>query len=146
MCVCVSVSMSVSAYIHHKRTRHTHRVVSQLLAEMDGLGGGAANSLFVMGATNRPDLIDPALLRPGRFDRLLYCGVCVWMRVCVWILVCVWMRVNMCACVCVCARARERDRESERERERESTYLSMSIHLSIYLSVQVWGATVILPR
>ena len=54
------------------------RVVSQLLAEMDGLGADAAGgggSLFVMGATNRPDLIDPALLRPGRFDRLLYCGV-----------------------------------------------------------------------
>ena len=54
------------------------RVVSQLLAEMDGLGGdaaGGAGTLFIMGATNRPDLIDPALLRPGRFDRLLYCGV-----------------------------------------------------------------------
>jgi len=38
-----------------------------------GLAGGA--SLFLMGASNRPDLIDPALLRPGRFDRLLYCGV-----------------------------------------------------------------------
>jgi hypothetical protein len=38
-----------------------------------GLVGGA--SLFLMGASNRPDLIDPALLRPGRFDRLLYCGV-----------------------------------------------------------------------
>jgi peroxin-6 len=54
------------------------RVVSQLLAEMDGMGAGSGaggNQLFVMGATNRPDLIDPALLRPGRFDRLLYCGV-----------------------------------------------------------------------
>jgi len=49
------------------------RVVSQLLAELDGIGGG--QHLFVMAATNRPDLIDPALLRPGRFDKLLYCGV-----------------------------------------------------------------------
>ncbi|GLH07457.1 Transitional endoplasmic reticulum ATPase TER94 [Gryllus bimaculatus] len=50
------------------------RVVSQLLAEMDGLQ--KSTQLFVIGATNRPDLIDPALLRPGRFDKLLYVGVC----------------------------------------------------------------------
>lgn len=49
------------------------RVVSQLLAEMDGIN--KSNSVFVIGATNRPDLIDPALLRPGRFDRLLYVGI-----------------------------------------------------------------------
>lgn len=49
------------------------RIVSQLLAELDGLH--KSNDLFVIGATNRPDLIDPALLRPGRFDRLLYLGV-----------------------------------------------------------------------
>lgn len=48
------------------------RVVSQLLSEMDGLNKSAL--LFVIGATNRPDLIDPALLRPGRFDKLLYVG------------------------------------------------------------------------
>ncbi|XP_067006737.2 peroxisomal ATPase PEX6 isoform X2 [Anabrus simplex] len=50
------------------------RVVSQLLAELDGLQ--KSTHLFVIGATNRPDLIDPALLRPGRFDKLLYVGVC----------------------------------------------------------------------
>lgn len=51
------------------------RIVSQLLAELDGLGGGKGSELvFVIGATNRPDLLDPSLLRPGRFDRLLYCG------------------------------------------------------------------------
>ncbi|KAI4499158.1 hypothetical protein M0802_005741 [Mischocyttarus mexicanus] len=49
------------------------RVVSQLLAEMDGLE--KANNIFIIGATNRPDLIDPALLRPGRFDKLLYVGI-----------------------------------------------------------------------
>lgn len=49
------------------------RVVSQLLAELDGLH--KAKDVFVIGATNRPDLIDPALLRPGRFDRLVYLGV-----------------------------------------------------------------------
>ncbi|KAH0820454.1 hypothetical protein GEV33_002337 [Tenebrio molitor] len=46
------------------------RVVSQLLAEMDGLN--QSGTIFIIGATNRPDLIDPALLRPGRFDKLLY--------------------------------------------------------------------------
>lgn len=49
------------------------RVVSQLLAEMDGLNENA--KVFIIGATNRPDLIDPALLRPGRFDKLLYVGI-----------------------------------------------------------------------
>lgn len=49
------------------------RVVSQLLAEMDGLE--EASNIVIIGATNRPDLIDPALLRPGRFDKLLYVGI-----------------------------------------------------------------------
>ncbi|KAH0541158.1 hypothetical protein KQX54_021178 [Cotesia glomerata] len=49
------------------------RVVSQLLAEMDGLGSSA--DTFIIGATNRPDLIDSALLRPGRFDKLFYVGI-----------------------------------------------------------------------
>jgi transitional endoplasmic reticulum ATPase len=46
-------------------TRTAERVVNQLLAEMDGLGSGT--QVVVVGATNRPDLLDPALLRPGRF-------------------------------------------------------------------------------
>lgn len=49
------------------------RVVSQLLAEMDGLE--ESGNIFIIGATNRPDLIDPALLRPGRFDKMLYVGI-----------------------------------------------------------------------
>ncbi|KAF9052790.1 AAA-domain-containing protein [Panaeolus papilionaceus] len=52
------------------------RIVSQLLAELDGMSGGHNGSdVFVIGATNRPDLLDSALLRPGRFDRMLYLGV-----------------------------------------------------------------------
>jgi transitional endoplasmic reticulum ATPase len=48
----------------------SERVVAQLLAEMDGVK--ALENVVVIAATNRPDLVDPALLRPGRFDRIIY--------------------------------------------------------------------------
>jgi len=51
----------------------TERVVNTILAEMDGLD--ELQSVVVIGATNRPNLIDPALLRPGRFDELIYVSV-----------------------------------------------------------------------
>ena len=53
------------------------RVVSQLLTEMDSLTAGTtpSDSIFIIGATNRPDLLDSALLRPGRLDRQVYLGV-----------------------------------------------------------------------
>ncbi|MBV7265841.1 CDC48 family AAA ATPase [Erythrobacter ani] len=50
----------------------TGRVVNTILAEMDGLE--ELQSVVVVGATNRPTLVDPALLRPGRFDELVYVG------------------------------------------------------------------------
>jgi len=50
----------------------TERVVNTILAEMDGLE--ELNNVVIIGATNRPNLIDPALLRPGRFDELIYVG------------------------------------------------------------------------
>lgn len=48
----------------------TDRVLNQILTEMDGMN--AKKNVFVIGATNRPDQIDPALLRPGRLDQLIY--------------------------------------------------------------------------
>ncbi len=48
----------------------TERVVSQLLTEMDGIH--SLNGVVTIAATNRSDMIDPALLRPGRFDRIVY--------------------------------------------------------------------------
>ena len=46
------------------------RVLNQLLTEMDGMN--AKKTVFIIGATNRPDIIDSALLRPGRLDQLIY--------------------------------------------------------------------------
>jgi transitional endoplasmic reticulum ATPase len=46
------------------------RVINQLLTEIDGMN--SKKNVFVIGATNRPDIIDPALMRPGRLDQLLY--------------------------------------------------------------------------
>jgi transitional endoplasmic reticulum ATPase len=48
----------------------TERIISQILTELDGLE--SLHGVIVIGATNRPDIIDPALLRPGRFDRLIH--------------------------------------------------------------------------
>jgi len=52
---------------------HTsERVLNQLLTEMDGLE--IHKDVVVIAATNRPNLLDPAIIRPGRFDRLVYLG------------------------------------------------------------------------
>ena len=50
-------------------TKVTERVLNQLLAEMDGLED--LKDILIIGATNRPDMLDPAVLRPGRFDKIL---------------------------------------------------------------------------
>jgi transitional endoplasmic reticulum ATPase len=54
----------------HGNTHVTERVVSQILTELDGLE--ELEDVIVIGATNRLDIVDPALLRPGRFDKLLH--------------------------------------------------------------------------
>ena len=51
----------------------TERVLNQMLAEIDGLEG--LKDVTIIGATNRPDMLDPALLRPGRFDRIILVDV-----------------------------------------------------------------------
>ncbi len=53
-------------------TKVTERVLNQLLAEMDGIED--LSNVVIIGATNRPDMLDSALLRPGRFDRILLVG------------------------------------------------------------------------
>ena len=47
--------------------------MATFLTEMDGIEN--SNGIIVVGATNRPEMIDDALLRPGRFDKLMYCCV-----------------------------------------------------------------------
>ncbi|NWZ38007.1 PEX1 factor, partial [Brachypodius atriceps] len=55
----------------HDNTGVTDRVVNQLLTQLDGVEG--LQGVYMLAATSRPDLIDPALLRPGRLDKCLYC-------------------------------------------------------------------------
>jgi transitional endoplasmic reticulum ATPase len=54
----------------HDTSGVTDRIVNQLLTEIDGIV--PLQNVVVIGATNRPDILDPALLRPGRFDRVIY--------------------------------------------------------------------------
>lgn len=57
----------------HDSTGVTDRVVNQLLTELDGVEG--LQGVTVIAATSRPELLDPALLRSGRIDRLVECGL-----------------------------------------------------------------------
>jgi peroxin-1 len=56
----------------HDSTGVTDRVVNQLLTQLDGVEG-FAEGVYILAATSRPDLIDPALLRPGRLDKSILC-------------------------------------------------------------------------
>ena len=56
----------------HDSTGVTDRVVNQLLTQVDGVEG-LAEGVWVLAATSRPDLVDPALLRPGRLDKSILC-------------------------------------------------------------------------
>ncbi len=71
---CVIFFDEIDAIAPMRGYRHdsgvTDRIVNQLLAEMDGIE--RLRNVVVIAATNRPDILDPALLRPGRFDRLIY--------------------------------------------------------------------------
>ena len=57
-------------FSHELQSESSARVVNTLLTELDGLD--ARKAVYVIAATNRPDMIDPALCRPGRPDKLLY--------------------------------------------------------------------------
>ncbi|MCE4603050.1 MAG: AAA family ATPase, partial [Desulfurococcales archaeon] len=63
-------SIAPARGFRHDTSGVTDRIVNQLLTEMDGIV--PLQNVVVIAATNRPDIIDPALLRPGRFDRLIY--------------------------------------------------------------------------
>ncbi|XP_069879370.1 nuclear valosin-containing protein-like isoform X3 [Dipodomys merriami] len=73
---CVIFFDEVDALCPRRSDRETGasvRVVNQLLTEMDGLE--SRQQVFIMAATNRPDIIDPAILRPGRLDKTLFVGL-----------------------------------------------------------------------
>ena len=57
----------------HDNTGVTDRVVNQMLTQLDGVE--ALQGVYVLAASSRPDLIDPALLRPGRIDIKLFCSM-----------------------------------------------------------------------
>jgi peroxin-1 len=64
---------SIAAERGKDNTGVTDRVVNQLLVQLDGVE--SREGVYVLAATSRPDLIDPALLRPGRLDKSLFCGL-----------------------------------------------------------------------
>lgn len=64
---------SIATKRGHDSTGVTDRVVNQLLTQMDGAEG--LDGVYVVAATSRPDLIDPALLRPGRLDKSVFCNI-----------------------------------------------------------------------
>lgn len=67
LCVCLSVVFRRG----HDDTGVTDRVVNQFLTQLDGVE--VLSGVYVLAASSRPDLIDPALLRPGRIDKKIEC-------------------------------------------------------------------------
>lgn len=67
-CCCLSASPPACLPACPVVCKPVRRVVNQLLTEMDGMDG--RQGVFLVAATNRPDMIDPALLRPGRLDKV----------------------------------------------------------------------------
>jgi ribosome biogenesis ATPase len=64
------VKLNSAKIFNLKQSESSSRVVNTLLTELDGLSSRGA--VYVLAATNRPDRIDPAIIRPGRLDKLLY--------------------------------------------------------------------------
>lgn len=89
-------------YRGHDSTGVTDRVVNQMLTQMDGAEG--LEGVYVLAATSRPDLIDPALLRPGRLDKALFCGMPTFeerLEVCAYLKLS-WLLCLLCACCRFC--------------------------------------------
>ena len=68
--MCVYANINSKLCIHITIGGAADRVINQILTEMDGMS--SKKNVFIIGATNRPDIIDPAILRPGRLDQLIY--------------------------------------------------------------------------
>ena len=73
-CVLLAQTFNLTKYLlaTFMSTENTARVLSTFLNEMDGVDGSINDGVLVLGATNRPATLDSAILRPGRFDRVIY--------------------------------------------------------------------------
>lgn len=69
-CIILLDEIDSIAVTRSNSVQQTDRVLSQLLTEIDSTG--SSGDVFVVGATNRPDLVDPSILRPGRLDLMIY--------------------------------------------------------------------------
>lgn len=72
-CIKLLCFLLISFRRGHDSTGVTDRVVNQLLTQLDGVE--TLNGVCVLAATSRPDLLDPALLRPGRLDKQILCSL-----------------------------------------------------------------------
>lgn len=70
---CLQSCILYTLLIYYLKSDASARVVNQLLTEMDGIEG--REGVYLLAASNRPDIIDPAVLRPGRLGKILYVDV-----------------------------------------------------------------------